>query len=353
MTSTNPTRVTAAHLRLAFKDNPFTIAEAEAVGVTPARLRQAFRCGLVCRVRRGWYAAPDMRDLDPSAAQRPGGAACPISPDALAVVRALEDRGAHPVIAGSLAARWWGLDLLADRFGEAPPAVILVNRHSAVRRGQRGGVLIRHADLDEIDIVRDPDGRAFTSALRTGVDCARGQDEINAFIVINSAVRRSLDVRAPQKPGLRADARRLTDLAAQPASAAHALQNLRSVVERTSGCGISVVHGVLHLIDPRLESALESLSWWRFHEFGLVIPTPQQWIRGASGRRYRVDFDFGGVVGECDGLVKYTQASDLRSEKERQMDIELGGRPVVRWGWQHMWHHPERVMSAVHIARGA
>ena len=353
MTSTNPTRVTAAQLRLAFRDSPFTIAEAETVGVTRGRLRQAYRSGMVSRVHRGWYAVPDMRDLDPSAPQRPGGAASPISPDALAVVRALEDRGAQPVIAGSLAARWWGLDLLADRFGAAPPAVILVNRHSAVRRGQRGGVLIRHADLDEIDIVRDSNGRAYTSALRTGVDCARGQHEINAFIVINSAVRRSLDSRIPQEPGLRPDARRLTDVAAQPAGAAHALQDLRSVLERTSGCGISVVRGVLPIIDPRLESALESLSWWRFHEFGLVVPTPQQWVRGASGRRYRVDFDFGGVVGECDGLVKYTQASDLRSEKERQMDIELGGRPVVRWGWQHMWRHPERVMSAVQLARGA
>lgn len=353
MSPTTPTRVTAEQLRLAFQEKPFTPAEAEVVGVTPARLRQAFRSGLVCRVHRGWYAVTDMRDVDPSATDWSHGSGTGVPPGALAIVRALEDRGAQPVIAGSLAARWWGLDFLSNRLGEAPPAVIYVNRRSAARRGQRGGVLIRHTDLAEIDIVHDTDGRAYTSALRTGVDCARGQNEINAFIVINSAVRRSLDGRIPQKPGLPSDARRLTDLAAQPPLTGQAIHDLRSVLERTSGCGTSAVRGVLHLIDARLESALESLSWWRFHEFGLAMPTPQQWVRGASGRRYRVDFDFGNVVGECDGLVKYTQASDLRSEKERQLDIELSGRPVVRWGWQLMWRQPEHVMSAVQLARGA
>ena len=349
MSPTTPTRVTATQLHDTFHDLPFTSAEAEGIGVTPARLRQAFRSGLVRRVHRGWYAVTDMRGI---ASSTPGSAPA-VPPGALAIVRELEDRGAQPVIAGSLAARWWGLDVLSDRRGEQPPSVVLVSPKSAVRRGQRGGVLVRHAELVDIDIVRGSDGRAYTSALRTGVDCARGQSAINAFIVTNSAVRRSLDSRTPTGPNLHPDARHLTDLAAQASLAATATEALRSLLNRTSGYGLSAVRYIVDHIDPRLESALESLSWWRFHEFGLALPSPQQWVRGASGRRYRVDFDFGDIVGECDGLSKYAQAADLRSEKERQMDIELSGRPVVRWGWQHMWRHPDRVIGALQRARHA
>ena len=32
------------------------------------------------------------------------------------------------------------------------------------------------------------------------------------------------------------------------------------------------------------------------------------------------------------------------------MDIELGGRPVVRWGWSAMWHYPEQVIHALERA---
>lgn len=51
--------------------------------------------------------------------------------------------------------------------------------------------------------------------------------------------------------------------------------------------------------------------------------------------RYRVDFywpEFD-VVGECDGRVKYGNATDLWNEKRREDAIRPLVRRFVRWSW--------------------
>ena len=358
-----PTRLTAAVLREVFGTRPFTRHEARACGVTPDRLRQAVVAGVISRVHRGWYAVPD-DTLDIAASTgipaglpgRPAHHGDPlhegISAAALAIFRDLDTRGAQPVLAGSLAAACWGLDTLGDHSGSpGSPAVILVAPGGGIRRGQRGPVLVRESLIDDSDIVRTADGLAITGALRTGLDCARGRDPVSAFIVTNSAVRRSLDPTPPRGDRVRLDSRRLTDRASDPSTAHAAVQAMRSAVERCDGRGLAVVARVIESIDPRLETALESLSWWRFHEWGLALPVPQQWVRGASGRRYRVDFDFGDRLGEADGLSKYAGPADLRAEKSRHMDLELGGRPLIRWGWVQMWRQPATVLHALTAAR--
>ncbi|MEY3734396.1 MAG: hypothetical protein RL347_1755 [Actinomycetota bacterium] len=368
MAPTTSTQHTAALLREAFGRSPFTRADAQAAGISVDRLRQALRWGLVTRARRGWYVVGDS-STTPTGADASEDAGNPdrLAPTVLSLVYELQARRAQPVIAGSLSARWWGTDLLTDRDsrqdgasarthpGRRPlnpgsPGLILVAPGSGVRRGLRHGILIREACIDKRDIVRSDSGLAFTGALRTGIDCARGLDPAGAFIAVNSAVRRSLDPELPRSDGYRPSAHTLTDLAAHPERVQAALGCLRATLNRCDGYGLSAIRRVMDRIDPRLESALESLSWWRFGEHGLVLPIPQQWVRGASGRRYRVDFDFGHVIGEADGLAKYADVDQLRAEKSRQMDIELGGRPVVRWGWNDMWNHPERVFMAIALA---
>lgn len=352
MTLYAASRMTARTLRASFGLRPFTRHEAEESGVSVDQLRYAVAGGLVQRLHRGWYAVLD-EALDALASARgthPPHAGVPAA--ALAVFRDLQARRAEPVMAGSLASRWWDLDTWDGRPGDAPsPGVVLVAPGCGVRRGQRHGLIIREAELDERDIVTTQDGLAFTGVLRTGVDCARGRDPIGAFIVCNSAARRSLDPRLPWHVGSGPASRRLTDLACDPSLAATALREMGSALERCSGHGLSAVKRVIDRIDVRLETALEALSWWRFGEHGIVLPEPQQWVRGASGRLYRVDFDFDGVIGEADGLGKYGQACDLHVEKRRQIDIELAGKPVVRWGWLQMWHHPGLVMAALDNAR--
>jgi hypothetical protein len=369
MAPTSATQHTAALLREAFGSRPFTGPDAQAAGISVDRLRQVLRWGLVTRVRRGWYVAPDA----PTDLARGQATEIPatgrVVPTALVMAHELHERGAQPVIAGSLSAQWWGTDVPSGH-GDGglsrgtrrecggggysrdvgSPALILVAPGSGIRRGLRHGILIREASIDERDIVRTDSGHAFTGITRTGIDCARGRDPACAFIIINSAIRRSLDPRPPTGTRHHPGSRRLTDLASDPANAQAAMAAFRATLDRCSGRGLASVRRVLDRVDPRLESALESLSWWRFGEHGLVTPIPQQWVRGASGRRYRVDFDFGTVVGEADGLGKYVEAGQLRAEKARQMDIELGGRPMVRWGWTDMWHHPESVIAALERA---
>lgn len=220
-----------------------------------------------------------------------------------------------------------------------------------MRAGMRNGVLIRHAVLPESHIVKAADGTLYTSALRTGIDCARGLDPVSAFIVLNSALRRSLD-HAIGRDGRQLTSHQLTDLASDPECARAAIAQLHAILRGCGGHGLRAPRLAMRFVDPRLETALEGLSWWRFNERGFLIPVPQQWVRGASGCLYRVDFGCGRVVGEADGAVKYKDPKDLQQEKSRQTDIELGGHPVVRWGWIEMWHRPDSVIEALRRAAG-
>ena len=107
----------------------------------------------------------------------------------------------------------------------------------------------------------------------------------------------------------------------------------------------------LAIADPRIETALESLSWARFHELGFEIPEPQVLVRGASGRLWRVDFLFGGrVIGECDGAIKYNSGHTPWKEKQRQSDLEAEGHPVVRWTWDEIYRRPQQVLARIGLA---
>ena len=60
-------------------------------------------------------------------------------------------------------------------------------------------------------------------------------------------------------------------------------------------------------------------------------------------------FDTLGVIGEADGLVKYSTGADLLAEKRRE-DRLRRLHPVVRWGWQQIWSNPERVAGQIREA---
>ena len=258
---------------------------------------------------------------------------------AIAISR-LRQQGVEPIVAGGVAAQHWGMDSV----GPIAPAILLAPSDRGVRPGFRSGVLIRHADLSQSHVVTGPLGLPFTTPVRTGIDCARGRDPLAAFIIVNSAARVTLGLRAG---GIRLSAHEITDLATDPDVRAGMQDLVRGVLSECRGHGLASIKAGVHLIEPRLETALESLSWWRFSEAGLTMPVPQQWVQGASGEMYRVDFDCGHVVGEADGRVKYANPQVLWEEKRRQTDIERGGHPVVRWIWDDMWRHPEQVIRTL------
>ncbi|UQX87726.1 type IV toxin-antitoxin system AbiEi family antitoxin domain-containing protein [Jatrophihabitans telluris] len=98
--------------------------------------------------------------------------------------------------------------------------------------------------------------------------------------------------------------------------------------------GLRSGRAVIDLADPRSESPLESLS--RLNMRGLTWqPRTQVELYSPSGVFLgRADFywDDVGLVGEADGMAKYTN-EELRREKWRQDGMLAAGLFVTRWGW--------------------
>ena len=99
-----------------------------------------------------------------------------------------------------------------------------------------------------------------------------------------------------------------------------------------------------NFLDPRSESAGESVSRVRFVREGLPLPEPQQNIRGLDGQVVaRVDFLWRAqrTVGEFDGKIKYgrllTPGQSVEdvifAEKVREDLLRDLGWQVVRWLW--------------------
>lgn len=101
--------------------------------------------------------------------------------------------------------------------------------------------------------------------------------------------------------------------------------------------GIRRALRVLSLLDPRSESAVESVSRVRLRSTSLPVPEPQVEILARNGVLVgRLDFywDAFGVAGEVDGKVKYRDNPEqaLWREKRRQEHMEDLGLIFVRWG---------------------
>lgn len=334
VTAYEGTNRTARALRARWADQPFTLEEAREVFPDSHHLRQAVRSGVVRRIRRGLYAVVDPAHRDPTAS------------NALAVmgmaISRLRDRGTEPVVAGGAAASIWQLDSL----GRPCPPILLVDPASGARPGVRSGVLIRHCDVPPDQVMPGPRGWTITTPLRTGIDCARGRDRLEAFLVLNSSLRRTLSMTDGLVDGVLSP-HDVTELARDSSTRAWLDAQLRATLSGCTGHGLRSVRAVLYLLEPLLETALEGLSWWRFDEAKCEMPTPQEWVQGASNQWYRVDFGFTKVIGEADGAMKYDTVVNLREEKRRQTDIELRDRPITRWGWEDMWRQPARVIEAL------
>ncbi len=167
-----------------------------------------------------------------------------------------------------------------------------------------------HASGLDDDIV-DVDGLRVTSLARTIVDVARTLSRPRALVIGDSALR--------SDPSARSDLPRI----------------LAASRGRT---GIVAAESVARLLDGRSESVGESLSRLRMREAGLPIPDLQPEIVARDGRRYRVDFLWRdlGVIGEFDGLGKYTEHHRLLAEKAREDALRDLGFEVIRWNWAEL-----------------
>jgi hypothetical protein len=129
---------------------------------------------------------------------------------------------------------------------------------------------------------------------------------------------------------------------------------LASILRDCSGWpGTQHARKALSLADGRRESPLESRSYVFFAEQSLPMPEPQAWIEDELGYPFaRVDALWceRGVIGECDGAIKYTTTTrpdSLLAEKRRQEKLENLGYVVVRWDFDDLVRRPTQTRQRI------
>ncbi len=152
-------------------------------------------------------------------------------------------------------------------------------------------------------------GLAVTTLTRTAIDIAAQTPLAEALITVDAVLRRGTP---------------LADLQQQLGT--------RRRIQGWSRAAVAIAAG-----DPAAESPLESLSRGRVIERGMPLPLANVVIRFRDGW-VRVDELWAelGVIGECDGKMKYADpatASDaVWREKRRHERLQDLGFEVARWG---------------------
>lgn len=271
-----------------------TVHAALAAGLTKDQVRQRVRSGRWTRVARGSY----VRTASLEAASSPYERQARVKRAAI-----LANLGRHPgaVIGFHSGALMHSLPL----WGRTPVAVSLIvpPEHWT---GTRGGVTFRSLHLSDIDL--EPGAPHLTSVARTWFDVAR-TSRLSAALSFGDAA-------------LRAGRMTMDEVTSRLAAGSGLNGTSRAVRAAQHLCGLR-------------ETPLESASWAYFVRHGLPLPRMQVVIVDDGGNVIaRVDFlweEFG-LVGECDGRIKYADPEALYSEKRREDAIRQRGLGMVRWG---------------------
>jgi hypothetical protein len=193
--------------------------------------------------------------------------------------------------------------------------------------GTRSGSVRRHRDrwdgeTEEIDGVR------ATTLVRTVFDVARTTPLATGLACADAAIHRvAATGRTHETDEEKAD--RFRD-------------ELRGLVGLYRGArGVTNARFVTEFMDPRADSPGESVSRLFLAQSGYGDVALQIPVTGRAGRRYFVDFDIEGTLGEFDGAVKYLNAETrggrtieevVMDENRREDDIRAAtGLRLIRW----------------------
>lgn len=235
-----------------------------------------------------------------------------------AIGAALASRS-RPILSHYSAARMWGIPII----GQWPSVVHVLASRATGTRTENG--FRRHAgDPGERRIV-DVDGVRVTSVADTLLDLAATATFACAVTSVDHALRTRLTTTA----------------------------ELRSLlVERGIKHAPRRIQRVLDFATPLSGSPGESLSRVVIHELG--FPPPELQMRFSDYRGHIGDVDFCWprcrLIGEFDGLVKYTRDQYMRgrsidqiviAEKVREDRLRATGSSVSRWLWGTALHPKE------------
>jgi very-short-patch-repair endonuclease len=242
----------------------------------------------------------------------------------------------HPqaVLSHASAAVVWKLPSPGfDEWHELPPAVTIPVTGARSRHGQ---VVHHRGKLPVGQITRDPDGYSVTSIARTAVDLASGRALPQAVVLYDSGARRIIE-------GMIANPRRSDYANARFVGAAKEF-----LAEAAASHGRARLTDALALVAPARESVPESLTAAHLHLAGLPMPLFQHEIKTRLGILYP-DFYWPelGLVGECDGAVKYADAKGYVNEKVREQVLRDLGYRIVRWLAKEIMLTPHVVMERI------
>jgi hypothetical protein len=285
----------------------------QAAGLSRSDLARLVAVGDLVRLRYGVYAC---------AAEFAAANADPARTHALHVAGTTGRIGGG-VASHQSAAILRGLSLLTKPPDETVTITVPPGKHAGPYG--RAGVIRHSADLPANQVTR-VFGVPVTTAGRTVVDIARTSPFMDGVVVADSAI--------------------------------HELQTnkteLRKVLKGCAGWpGIGQAREVVDFASGEAESVFESCARVVFHEHGLPPPELQVLLSGADGGvvawvdffwpRYR-------VVGETDGLLKYTDSRSAITELKRDRLLREAGFEVVHLTWQELFGQPERVIARIRAA---
>lgn len=225
----------------------------------------------------------------------------------------------RPILSHYSAARMWGIPII----GQWPSVVHVLASRATGTRTENG--FRRHAsDPSERRLV-DIDGVRVTSIADTLLDLAA----IATFACAVTSADHALRTRLVTMPELRS------------------LLAGRGIVR-----AVRRIERVLDFATPLSGSPGESLSRVAIHELG--FPSPELQMRFSDHRGHIGDVDFWWphcrLIGEFDGLVKYTRDEYMKgksidqiviAEKVREDRLRATGPSVTRWLWGTALHPKE------------
>ena len=258
------------------------------------------------------------------------------------LMRARAETVAHPdaVMSHQSAALVWGFPI--PGFGEwsdSPPSVTLPPQG---HRSRSGSAIHRRGTFTSGELQTDDEGYPVTSPARTAVDLAIDQDLPGALVLLDAAARVIIGsmVTDPRRQHYGSD--KLMEGARD--------LFIRSAEGRRHGSRLA---RAIEVTEALRESPGESLSAGHLILAGLPMPSCQAEIRTECGRLYP-DFywEHERLVGECDGAVKYREASGYVAEKDREQLLRDLGYRIVRWQMKEIMLEPHRVMERIARALG-
>lgn len=287
-----------------------TAAQWRAAGISQARLTTLIRTGQLVRLRHGIYAT---RTILAQTQAEPGRR------HALEVAAVTTARTPQGVASHHSAAMIHGLDLLR----KPPNGTVTVTVPPGARTGRhRPGDTIRHEAGLPADHVAGRFGVPVTTAARTVVDLARAGTLMDAVVVADSALRRSLTTKT----------------------------ELRQVLEFCERWpGLAQARRAVDFASVLAESVLESCARVVFREHGLPGPALQVAIGSEPGCRADFCWTEFRTIAQADGPLNcrgHAEAADGL--------LRAAGYDVVRFTWPQLAGDPARVVARIRrsFARG-